>query len=56
MATIREKLMDKETIAKARTEAEMLVQSAIEEISILPDTTAKAELIALAQSVVDRKF
>lgn len=56
MAAIREKMMDGETIAKGRMEAEVLVQSAIEEISILPDSPAKDDLIALAKSVIEREF
>ena len=56
MTAIREKMMDGETITKGRLEAEVLVQSAIEEISILPDGPAKDDLIALAKSVIDREF
>jgi len=56
MAAIREKMMDGETITKARMEAGLLVQSAIEEISILPESPAKDDLIALAKSVIDREF
>jgi geranylgeranyl pyrophosphate synthase len=48
--------MDGDTIEKAKMEANMLVKSAIEEISILPDTPAKKNLIALAKSVVERNY
>jgi len=54
MAEIRRKMMEGDTIAKAREQAAYLVESAIASLAILDDSTAKSALIGLARQVIER--
>lgn len=51
---IRRKMMEGDTIIKAREQAAWLVESAIASLAILDDSPAKAALIGLARQVVER--
>ncbi len=51
---IRRKMMEGDTIKKAREQAVNLVESAIASLAILDDTPAKLALIDLAQQVIER--
>jgi geranylgeranyl pyrophosphate synthase len=52
--TIRRKLMEGDTIEKAREQAAYLVDSSVASLAILDDSPAKWELIGLARQVIDR--
>ena len=52
---IKRKMLEGDTIEKARQQADILVHSAIASLDSLDNSPAKAELIALAQQVVERK-
>ena len=54
MDAIKRKMLEGDTIDKARLQAELLVTSAVASLSILCDSPAKLELIELAQQVVNR--
>ena len=55
MEAIKRKMLEGDTIEKARQQADFLVHSAIASLDSLDNSPAKAELIALAQQVVERK-
>jgi len=54
MDSIKRKLLGGNRLDKARQQAEMLVQIAVSGLDILPDSLAKAELIDLANKVINR--
>lgn len=56
MDTIRQKLLKGSAIDEARVAARSLVDSAIAELDIVPDSEAKDALIELAGQVIERKF
>lgn len=55
MESIKRKLLQGDAIQKAREQAIMLVHTAIADLEIVPDSTAKTALIELAHSVVARE-
>lgn len=55
LAEIRRKMMEGDTIEKARQQAAILVESAIASLAILDDSPAKSALIDLAQQVIERE-
>ena len=55
MDAIKHKMLEGDTIAKARQQAQQLGDSAIAELHALPATPAKAELIQLANLIVSRE-
>lgn len=54
MNAIKRKLMGGDRLEKAQMQAQMLVQNAIQSLDALEDSTARDELIALAQLVANR--
>jgi geranylgeranyl pyrophosphate synthase len=54
MDRIKRRMMEGDTIVKAREQAELLVQGAIAQLTALPDSLFKDELVNLANLVVDR--
>lgn len=56
MATIKAKMLEGDRLDKAREQADALRRLAISQLDILPDSYAKAELISLANMVVDREY
>ncbi len=54
LTAIKQRILQGGAIDEARLQAQMLAQQAINELDILPDSSAKDELIALARLVVDR--
>lgn len=54
LAAIKQKILQGSAIEEARAQAAMLVQQAITELDILPESKAKHELIALARLIIDR--
>ena len=56
VGTIKRKMLEGDTIEKGREHAKQLVQHAIAGLAILPDTSAKAELIHLANLVASREY
>ena len=54
MDEIRRKMMEGDTIAKAREQAAYLVESAIASLAILDESPAKSALIDLARQVIER--
>ena len=56
MGAIKRKMLEGDTIEKGRKQAKQLVQHAIAGLVILPDTSAKAELIHLANLVASREY
>ncbi len=56
MAKIRSKAMEGKALEEARAQAHMLVQAAIDSLTILPDSDAKTQLIDIARLVVAREF
>ncbi|MDE2855587.1 MAG: polyprenyl synthetase family protein [Chloroflexota bacterium] len=54
VATIRQKLMEGDTIEKARGQASLLIDSATANLTVLDDSPAKSELAKLARQVVER--
>ncbi len=54
VATIRQKLMEGDTIGKAREQAHLLIDSAMTNLTILDDSAAKSALATLARQVVER--
>lgn len=54
METIKRKLMSGGRLEKARQQAQQLVQAAIDELDILPDSFAKAELMRMAEMILNR--
>ena len=55
LESVKRKMLEGDTIEQARSHAEGLVASAISSLSALPDTPAKAELVLLAQLVIQRE-
>ncbi len=53
---IKAKALEGDALEKARTQAHMLVQQAINELDELPPSAAKDALVDLAQMIVDRTF
>jgi len=51
---LKSKALQSDTLHEGRSRAEQLVQLAIQELSILPDSEAKAGLIELAHNVINR--
>lgn len=51
---VRRKMMEGDTIEKAREQAANLIESAIASLSVLDDTHAKSALIDLARQVIER--
>lgn len=56
MENIKQKMLEGNAIEEARQKAQMLVQSAIQELDFLDDTPQKRELANLAHMVIDRDF
>lgn len=56
MESIKRKMLEGDTIEKARLQAQQLIQIAIASLDDLPDSDAKLELIDLAHMVVNRNF
>lgn len=54
MAAIKRKMLEGDTIAKARQHADLLVKEAIDRLAVLDETPAKQALVELARLVVDR--
>jgi len=54
VAMIRQKLMEGDTIEKARGQASLLIDSATANLTVLDDSPAKSELAKLARQVVER--
>jgi geranylgeranyl pyrophosphate synthase len=54
MVTIRNKVMNGDAIVEGRRQAETLVQAALAELSVLPDTPYRALLAELAHSTIER--
>lgn len=54
MESIKRKMMEGDTIDKGRQQARQLVELAIMGLSVIPDSSAKTELINLANLVVER--
>ena len=53
--SIKRKMLEGDTIDKARQQAELLAQSAIASLDCLPDSPAKDALVDLAQLVIQRE-
>ena len=51
---IRRKLMEGDTIERAREQAGLLIDSSIASLAILDDSPAKLELISLARQIIER--
>ena len=54
MEAIKRKMLEGDTIEKARAQAQLLVNSAIDSLGILSESPAKCALVELAGLVVDR--
>ena len=54
LASIKSKVLRGDTIEQARLQSQMLVEQAIDHISILPPSPARDQLITLARSAVER--
>ncbi|HLV35677.1 MAG TPA: polyprenyl synthetase family protein [Spirillospora sp.] len=54
LAAIKQKILEGDAIDTARTQAKSLVEQAVSELDVLPESTAKQELIELARLIVDR--
>ncbi|MCC6612725.1 MAG: polyprenyl synthetase family protein [Anaerolineae bacterium] len=54
MDSIKQRLLQGDTLEQARLQATMLVESAVAQLDVLPDSDAKAELIALAHATIER--
>lgn len=52
---IKRKMLEGDTIERARQQAGYLIESAIASLSVIPDSSAKNSLIELAKLVVDRE-
>lgn len=55
IAALKEKALQSDTIREGRVRAEQLVAMGIKELDVLPNSSAKSELISLAHGVVNRK-
>jgi geranylgeranyl pyrophosphate synthase len=49
-------MLEGDTLEKAQMQARMLVETAVAELDVLPESPAKDELIALAHATVEREF
>lgn len=56
MESIKRKILQGDALEEARKQSQALVESAISDLDVLPDSEYKTGLIALAHSVVERKF
>lgn len=56
LTSIKRKLLEGDTIGKAQAQARILAQQAIEHIQILPSSSAKGQLIEMANQVIERDF
>lgn len=56
MDRIKRRLLEGNTIAKAREQAELLVQDAIIQLSVIPNSHYKDELVNLANLVIKRDY
>ncbi len=56
MDRIKRRLLEGNTIAKAREQAELLVQDAIVQLAVIPNSHYKAELVNLANLVIERDY
>lgn len=54
VASIKQKILKGDAINEARMQARILAQTAINSLDVLPDSSAKRELIELAHMVVER--
>lgn len=54
MKAIKQKMLQGDAVAEAQAQAQYLAQVAIRSLDVLPDSTAKNELIELARAVVTR--
>jgi len=54
MDSVKRKLMEGNRLQEAREQARSFVEMAIMQLSILPESDARQELISLAESVIDR--
>ncbi len=55
LEAVKRKMLEGDTIEKARTQADLLVESAIARLAMLPESPAKSALEALARNVIERK-
>ncbi len=53
---IKRRLLEGNTIAQAREQAELLVQGAIVQLAVIPNSRYKDELLRLANLVIEREF
>lgn len=56
MNRIKRRLLEGNTIAKAREQAELLVQGAIAQLIVIPNSCYKEELLRLANLVIEREY
>ncbi len=56
MHRIKRRLLEGNTIAKAREQAELLVQGAIAQLTVIPNSCYKEELLRLANLVIEREY
>ncbi|MCY4070890.1 MAG: polyprenyl synthetase family protein [Chloroflexi bacterium] len=56
MDQIKRRLLEGNTIAEAREQAELLVQDAIVQLSVIPNSHYKEELVGLANLVIERDY
>ncbi|MCY4021650.1 MAG: polyprenyl synthetase family protein [Chloroflexi bacterium] len=56
MERIKRRLLEGETIKKAREQAELLVQGGVAQLSIIPNSHYKEELVNLANLVIERDY
>ncbi len=56
MDRIKRRLLEGNTIAKAREQAELLVQDAIVQLAVIPNSHYKEELVNLANLVIERDY
>jgi octaprenyl-diphosphate synthase len=54
MAKVKSKLMQGDRVERGKLQARQLVESAIAELDVIPDSPYKQELIALAHNVINR--
>ena len=54
MAAIKRKMLEGDTIVKARQQADLLIEEAIDRLDVLDETPAKQALVELARLVIDR--
>ncbi|MBE0689772.1 MAG: polyprenyl synthetase family protein [Anaerolineae bacterium] len=54
MDSIKQRLLQGDTLEQARLQARMLVESAVAQLDVLPDGEGKDEMIALAHATIER--